>query len=99
MILQPLQGRPSGRGQALVDIEIRVTLQNKKFFLWRNFPFDVNKLSFATKWTTLYIAEQDLIISADRKSHVRQCLGFFQLIHRPTRTKNQLQLYKNPNIT
>ena len=33
---------------------------------------------------------------ADGKSQVRQCLGFVQLIHRPTRTENRL--YKNPNI-
>ena len=37
-----------------------------------------------------------MMCSADGKSQIRQCLGFVQLIHRPTRTKNQL--YKNPNI-
>ena len=35
-------------------------------------------------------------IRADVKSQVRQCLGFFQLIHRPTGTKNHL--YKSQNI-
>ena len=37
-----------------------------------------------------------LMTRGGRKSQVRQCLGFVQLIHRPTRTK--IQLYKNSII-
>ena len=37
-----------------------------------------------------------IISRADKKSQVMKCLGFFQLILRPTRTNNQL--HKNPNI-
>ena len=32
-----LQGGPSGRGQAFVDIERRIVFEYKKFILWRNF--------------------------------------------------------------
>ena len=32
-----LQGGPSGRGQPLVDIAIRVALPYKKFILWQIF--------------------------------------------------------------
>ena len=35
--VRPIQGGPSGRGQAFVDIEIRVALLYKNFILWRNF--------------------------------------------------------------
>ena len=46
-------GGPSGRGQVFVDIRIRVALLYRKFILWRNFKFDVNKLYSATIWATL----------------------------------------------
>ena len=35
--LDRLQGGPSGRGQAFLNIEKRVALWYKKFILWQNF--------------------------------------------------------------
>ena len=38
-----IQGSPSGQGQPLVDIEMRVVVLNIKFILPQNLIFDVNK--------------------------------------------------------
>merc|ERR1719458_1921062 len=61
----------------------------------KNIPF-VDNPSNALEMPLVQKYQTDhFMCKADRKSEVRQCLGFFQVIHKLMQAKNQL--YTNPN--